>query len=79
MLTAPPPAEPIDDVLRGVFARLQCEFPEVSSQELASAVQTAGEAAADVLPDLPAFVVAVAAATRSDVERRGADPRVGSA
>jgi len=56
---------PISDVLRGVSARLRNEFPNASPGDVAIAIRVANTSAAEALPDLPAYIVAVVADARN--------------
>jgi hypothetical protein len=57
----------LEDVLYGVFARLQHEFPNIAPDRVASSVEAARTPALDLLPDLSAYASAVAHQARQDL------------
>jgi hypothetical protein len=60
----------LDDLLYGVAAGLRREFPDISPDRVASAVETARAPALDLLPDLSAYAAAVADWARQDLASR---------
>lgn len=67
MSSASPTLTYLDDVLYGVAASLQHEFPDISPDRVASCVEAARVSAGGLLPDLSAYASAVAHQARLDL------------
>jgi hypothetical protein len=70
------PAMPyLDDLLYGVAAGLQHEFPDVAPDQVASLVADARTPELGLLPDLPVYASAVATRARSALASQRAGSR----